>query len=163
LETQVFRPTLWSRVVTVFWSVVGGLFLGFLVFVAYWWVEPAGTTSDLLWRAAIGAVPAVVIVGGLLMAVFGDQVRFEVQGSSFRKWNKDELVVQVGDVNWYVGTHSQHVDDGTVMNQALHLMPLDGSAQVLDVDCTALSSDQFEQMLDLLHSRGLKKIIPALN
>ena len=164
VETQTFKQTMGGRLTTVFWALLGSAGLGYVLWRFYRRADPtAGTTGDHVWWGVIVGVPLIIVLVGVAFAVFGDRGRVEVQGVGMRQWDKKELKVQVDDVRRYVYAITQRVVNDEPMEQVLHLMAIDGTNTTVDVDCSFLDTDQFDELLALLETHGLTKYIPTLN
>jgi len=164
MELRVFKPTVWSRLSFFIWGTIGAAFLGFILMLLKEGVRinrvPIQISALPLWLGPLAAILLELFV--LYHVFFGNRVRFEVEGPSFRYIKKGTIVTQIDNLSSYLGGYSQKTRNNDVVEQNLYLTALDGRTQELQIDCEPLSARQFNKMWALLLERGLRKDVPTL-
>jgi len=164
MELRVFKPTVWSRLSFLIWGTIGAGFLCFITMLLRDGVRINQTLIQINMPVWVGPLVAALVELLVLYHVFfGNRIRFEVEGPSFRYFEKGNLITQIDNLSAYVGGFSQKTKNDDVVEQYLYLKALDGSTDALEIDCFALSVKQFNKMFELLLERGLHKVLLTLD
>jgi len=85
MELRVFKPSVWSRLSFFIWGTIGAAFVGYLLTLLANGVRINQTQIHIGMPIWVGPAVAILIEVFVLYHVFfGNRVRFEVEGQSFR-------------------------------------------------------------------------------
>jgi len=166
VEIITFKPSVFSRLSTFFWGLVGGVFLaGAIMLVREWGLggltinKVSANFNIPIWVGPLVGLLAIVFM--TYQAFFAGKVHFEVEGRSFRHFVKGDLKFTADDLSQFVGGYSQRTSNNDVTKQDLELSDLrTGVSQT--IDCSALSAAQFDKMWNCLKQHGLQTEAPML-
>ena len=134
--TQTFGRGIMSLVWSLILAVGGGVFL--------WFVISIFTENSLIIYGISGGLFAIMTY----MAIFSENIKFEITGSNFKYYKRAKLVNDL-DLKEYTSGYRQKSSDGSVDDITLTLVNKK-TEEVIQIDATPIGSRKFFEMYELI-------------